>query len=105
MPVFYRLDDDNRVVALPALDSYDAVGRRLRKIAVEVIGDIVVSTIFTGIDHAGPLHGTGPLVFETMVFDANDRCIEQRRYSLYDEAMAGHAALVEKYISGTEAGR
>lgn len=62
-----------------------------------------VSTIFLGIDHN---FGDGPpLFFETMVFDINKKTkysslgesIDTDRYSTYDQALAGHEAMVAKY--------
>ena len=52
-----------------------------------------VSTIFLGLDHS---FGDGPpVLFETMVFGDTDLDYNQVRYSTYDEAEAGHKALVE----------
>ena len=60
-------------------------------------GDVMVSTIFLGIDHQ---FGEGPpLLFETMVFSGkHDQ--EQWRYSTWDEAVAGHRATVNKLAWG-----
>lgn len=54
---------------------------------------VSVSTVFLGLDHRfGP---GAPLTFETMVFGGSlDQ--EQERYSTWDEAEAGHAAMVER---------
>lgn len=50
-------------------------------------GDIMVSTVFLGLDHS---FGKGePLLFETMIFGGkNDQY--QKRYSTWDEAEIGH---------------
>lgn len=57
--------------------------------------DIVVSTVFLGIDHnffAGP-----PILFETMVFGGP--CDgDMERYTTWDEAETGHAAMVERAL-------
>ena len=55
-------------------------------------GSVEVSTVFLGIDHSFG-HGP-PVLFETMVF-GGPRNDEQWRYCTWDEAAAGHAAVVE----------
>ena len=52
-----------------------------------------VSTVFLGTDH-GWGQGT-PLLFETMVF-GGELDGEQERYSTWEEAEAGHKAMVER---------
>ena len=52
-----------------------------------------VSTVFLGLDHQ---HFDGPpLLFETMVF-VGEHGDEMERYSTWDEAVAGHDAMVAK---------
>ena len=56
----------------------------------ETIGNVWVSTVLLMIDHQycdGP-----PLIFETMVFDAesHEPLDTMARYATYDEALAGH---------------
>lgn len=57
----------------------------------EIGSDVRVSTVFLGIDHSFG-HGP-PLLFETMVF-GGPLDGEQRRYSTWGEAEAGHAAVM-----------
>src|SRR5215813_8215351 len=54
---------------------------------------ILISTVFIGIDHNFRRDGP-PLTFETMVFNGplNE---EQRRWTTWDEAEAGHVAMVD----------
>jgi hypothetical protein len=64
-----------------------------RHVAKDTIGNVEVSTVFIGIDQAfdaGP-----PLLFETMVFNGplDQEC---ERYSTWDEAEAGHKAMLER---------
>lgn len=62
-----------------------------RRVARDRVGVLNVSTVFLGTDHS---FGDGPpLLFETMVFGLSDEepC---DRYSTWDEAVAGHAAMV-----------
>ena len=57
-----------------------------------------VSTVWLGLDHS---FGSGPpLIFETMVFDREKSGMSDLdcdRYSTEAEALAGHAAMVEKW--------
>ena len=66
-----------------------------RVVAKTETGNGDVSTVFLGLDHAydnGP-----PMIFETMVFGGPlDQEIE--RYSTWEQAEAGHAAMVERVI-------
>lgn len=67
-----------------------------------------VSTVFLGLDHR--FGGGGPpLLFETMVFaDRSDSVgadVDQRRYSTWDEAAAGHEEMVEEWREKTAEGR
>lgn len=70
--------------------SFQIGDRHVRK---TTIGNVDVSTVFLGIDHNwsnGP-----PLLFETMVFGGSlDE--KQERYSTWEEAEKGHAAMVER---------
>lgn len=56
-----------------------------------------VSTVWMGLNHQ---YGDGPpLIFETMVFASKDDMgdLDCERYSTEQEALAGHAAMVEKW--------
>jgi hypothetical protein len=55
-----------------------------------------VSTVFLGLDHN--FLGGKPLIFETMVFEKNERLdLDMERYSTLDEAKAGHKKMVAKW--------
>lgn len=62
-----------------------------RRVARDEVGDRTVSTVFLGINH-GLVDGP-PVLFETMVFgpEGEEHC---QRYSTWEEAAAGHAAVV-----------
>lgn len=75
----------------------------------EIAGhQILVSTVFIGIDHNFVSNGP-PVLFETMVFGEEHAgklfgrdCtmredLEQRRYSTWAEAEAGHQRIVQRY--------
>ena len=68
-----------------------------RKVAVTMVGDIKISTVFLGLDHSFG-HGP-PLLFETMIFGGpHDE--DMARYSTWDEAEAGHNKVVESVKQG-----
>ena len=67
--------------------------REQKRVALDQIGESKVSTVFLGLDHSS---GDGPpLLFETMTFGGalSDEC---ERYTTWDEAVAGHAAMCER---------
>lgn len=62
-----------------------------RHVAQTEIGDVRVSTVFLGLDHA--FGGGRPLLFETMIFGGSEDGYCER-YETWDEAEAGHATAV-----------
>jgi len=56
-----------------------------------------INTVWLGLDHG--FGGGPPLIFETMVFPSKDDMgdLDCERYSTEAEAVAGHAAMVEKW--------
>lgn len=63
------------------------------RVGNDTIGDARVSTVFLGLDHAMP--GEPPAIFETMVF-GGPLHEEMVRYATWEEAEAGHQAMVER---------
>ena len=64
-----------------------------RKVARDTVNESDISTVFLGLDHS---FGEGPpLLFETLVFSGKLDG-EMDRYSTWDEAIAGHAAMIER---------
>lgn len=68
-----------------------------RRVGWTEIGSIIVSTVFLGLDHNYTGKGP-PILFETMI-DRGDGWDEQERYRTWDEAVAGHAAAVDRVRS------
>jgi len=67
-----------------------------RRVALDKIGEVKVSTVFLGLDHG---FGGKSLWFETMVFGGKlDQ--EQARYETWDEAVTGHKAMVKRVSEG-----
>ncbi len=69
-------------------------GDAARRVAEDFVGDVRISTVFLGIDHSFSRVGP-PVLFETMVF-AGPLDEEQDRYCTWDEAVAGHAAMLAR---------
>lgn len=66
-------------------------------------GKYRVSTVFLGLDHSFSFgKDLPPVLFETMVFhaDTGGRDYDCERYHTWEEAEAGHAAVVEKVLAG-----
>ena len=83
------------------------VNRERRKLAVDTLGDVTVSTVFLGLDHnfgeSGP-----PVLWETMVFGGTGELEDyQERYSSRADALDGHrraVALVQSLAHARGAG-
>jgi hypothetical protein len=92
---WYGLDERHNVIG-PIEDMAEASRQwRLHKhvARTKVYEGCEVSTVFLGLDHR---FGDGPpIVFETMVFGGpfDQDC---DRYESWDEAVAGHARIVDK---------
>ena len=96
--IHYILDDDHNAVPV----DLRTWGRWLDNIQNRIVAqdwprkDVMVSTVFLGIDHS--LGGEGPpLLFETMVFRGPDGG-EEERYATWAEAEAGHKAKLKAVI-------
>jgi len=65
----------------------------LQRVAATTIGDVSISTVFLGRNHA--FNGGPPMIFETMVFgDPFDQ--EMERCSTWEQAESQHAAMCER---------
>lgn len=64
-----------------------------RIVARTLVGPVLVSTVFLGLDHS---FGDGdPVLFETMVFDAEADDNWMCRYCTWEEAVRGHETTVK----------
>tara|TARA_R110000868_G_scaffold15894_5_gene72024 strand:- start:1441 stop:1746 length:306 start_codon:yes stop_codon:yes gene_type:complete len=91
--MWYRLDENNKPIACESVLEYHAWEERneIRRIVKqENIGDIKISTVFLGLDHA---YDGEPLLWETMVFGGEHDQF-QERYSSYEDAVIGHKETV-----------
>lgn len=76
------------------MDEWVQQFERNRKIKVSIVNDIMVSTVFLGLDH-GITPGR-PLLFETMTFDECGDLDQLRAYT-WDQALDNHELLCKKY--------
>ena len=112
MSYYYILDAENDLVPVQTWDEYwawldrerEARGQQTPIATLQVARDVwgerpnCVSTVFLGLDHNW---GDGPpAVFETMVFTNEADDSGQWRYSSWDEAVAGHGAVVSALRNG-----
>lgn len=86
----YTLDDNGIPVAEPDMCKWVKwmATHRDRHIAQAEVGDMWISTVFTGWNMS---YGGEPLLFETMIFGGDEDINEyQERYSTRTEALIGH---------------
>jgi hypothetical protein len=63
-----------------------------RRVALDRVGDTVISTIFVGLDYG---YGDGPPeIFETMIFGSDEEEL-LGRYATWELALEGHRKAVE----------
>lgn len=102
-PHWYILNEDRTTTPLeePIDYSHFCWDIDKRRVAETTVGHAWVSTVFLQSDHG---FGNGPpMLFETLVF-GGDHDDLMRRYTTWDEAVAGHAEVV-KLVRGTWKGR
>jgi hypothetical protein len=91
----YILDETGTPVPEPDLYKwgkwFESMGNRV--LQQDMVGDVKVSTVFLGLDHNW---GEGePVLWETMVFGGK-LDMEQDRYTSRDEAIKGHASILQR---------
>lgn len=100
-PMYYRLTSEHEVVPASraeALALFESIAES-RRVALDQVGDARVSTVFLSLDHG--FGGGPPLVFESMVF-GGEHHEAQWRYSTWQEAVDGHAAIVAALREGRD---
>ncbi|MDX9974898.1 MAG: hypothetical protein RBU21_18060 [FCB group bacterium] len=95
MAMFYTLDANKRAIPCRSAHEWGVwFATADRVVARDTVGEVVVSTVFLGIDHN--FHGQGdPLLFETMVFLADGEPGRLRRYFIWGEAEQGHREIMQ----------
>ena len=91
---YFTLEDGEPVPAPDLIAWAEWFETADRDIAKTTIGDVLVSTVFLGLDHSFGEPGP-PILFETMVFGGE---LDQRmeRYSSLEDAMLGHERWVAR---------
>lgn len=91
--LYYILDEKKNVVPTDDLNEWGIFFESSdRIVAQDTINDILVSTVFIGLDHG--FNSQRPVVFETMIFGGEfDQ--HQERYCTWNEALSGHIRCVE----------
>jgi hypothetical protein len=98
---FYILKDGKPVKVADVLEWARYFDLADRHVGLTEAEPLRVSTVFLGVDHN--FTGKGPpLLFESMVFDADGE-VDCERYATREEAAAGHIRLVAKWIKPPEA--
>ena len=89
----YLLDENKN----PYVVSFDEFQKGwaddMKRVAIDYIDNIKISTVFLGWDHSFMEEST-PILFETMIF-GGEYDEFQRRYTTYNEALQGHTEAVE----------
>ena len=93
----YILNKDHTVRKVPMLEwaEWSEKDRENKRVALTKVDEHTeVSTVFLGLDHNFSESGP-PLIFETMVFGGvmGEEC---DRYSTWDQAVAGHEAMLAR---------
>ena len=93
---FYMRDKDGNISTTEDIHEWgewyeDPDHRRIDK--TELDGDIMISTVFLGLNH-GFLNDDPPILFETMIFGGSEDGYCER-YSSETEARAGHKRALE----------
>ncbi len=103
---YYKLDGHKNVVPC-TLDELQDFFSPDKVVKQQDVGNKLVSTVFLMMDcrypsHEGEYENYKPLVFETMIKDIPTGEWEnyQARYCTYQEALAGHNAIVELLKQG-----
>ncbi len=109
LPLFYVLDDEHNPVAANLQTFAAWMEANDKQLALDQIDDVVISTVFLGLDMQRPhLRGGDPVVFETMVFCADNKRMADKfdrmcvRYQHYGSALEGHRAIVDLVVSANE---
>jgi hypothetical protein len=92
--MYYKLDENKKVIPSSIEEWSNFIEGKFptnyRHVGDEIINGIRISTVFIGLCVDFNNETRLPNVFETMIFDKNDRGIYQRRYTTWEDAELGH---------------
>jgi hypothetical protein len=92
MSGWYILDNNNKPIPASITEAADWLeeGSDRRTVKRDEIGDILVSTVFLGLDHSFPWNeDKTPVLWETMIF-GGEHDQYQERYTSHKDALEGH---------------
>lgn len=91
MRMWYILDNNNKPVAKPVLEATQWLddNDHRRTVKRDEFGNILVSTVFLGLDHALLRDDNTPVLWETMIF-GGEHDQYQERYTSHKDALKGH---------------
>lgn len=97
----YLLDEHGEPYPEPDLYKWASQLDGLRRVAVDYLPGVTISTVFLGLDHSFNFSGvpSRPLLWETMIFGGKFDDF-QERYSSQKEALVGHQWAVLRAMSG-----
>ena len=89
MSKWYILNNNNKPIPASITEAADWLeeGSDRRTVKRDEIGDILVSTVFLGLDHAWD--SNVPVLWETMIF-GGEHDQYQDRYTSHKDALEGH---------------
>ena len=95
MSNWYILDNNNKPIPASITEAADWLeeGSDRRTVKRDEIGDILVSTVFLGLDHSWTPGGK-PVLWETMIF-GGEHDQYQERYTSHEDALEGHEKALE----------
>jgi hypothetical protein len=90
MSRWYILNNNNKPIPASITEAGDWLeeGSDRRTVKQDEIGDILVSTVFLGLDHSWTPGGK-PVLWETMIF-GGEHDQYQERYTSHKDALEGH---------------
>jgi hypothetical protein len=90
MSRWYILNNNNKPIPASVIEAADWLeeGSDRRTVKRDEIGDILVSTVFLGLDHSWTPGGK-PVLWETMIF-GGEHDQYQERYTSHKDALEGH---------------
>jgi hypothetical protein len=90
MSRWYILNNNNKPIPASITEAADWLeeGSNRRTIKRDEIGDILISTVFLGLDHSWTPGGK-PVLWETMIF-GGEHDQYQERYTSHKDALEGH---------------
>lgn len=94
-PGLYKLQG-KLAVPVHTVEEWGRAFAKDRQVAVEEIGEYVISTVFLGVDLS--FGGDLPILFETMIFDPDLEDQGQWRCGTWEEAIDQHEAAVAHAI-------